>query len=77
MLVAIMEASKQEHHRSLVRNFLALNPDSRACDVADHFKKQGMARSTVFRYVRRIREDGTTKSRHSGGRKPCIMTETQ
>lgn len=69
-----MEAIKQEQRRSLVRDFLLLNPDSSCVDVVKHFVKQGMNRRTVYRYVKRLKEDGDTKSRYSPGHKPHVLT---
>ena len=71
-----MNAIQQEHRRSLVREFLLRNPDTRRADVVKHFIMQGMNRTTIYRYIKRIEEEGETKSKYKPGKKPCVLTKT-
>ena len=70
-----MNAIQQEHRRSLVREFLLRNPDTRRADVVKHFIMQRMNRTTIYRYIKKIEKEEETKSKYKPGKKPCILTE--
>ena len=70
-----MEAAKQEYRRTLVRDYLLLNPDSSCKDAVNHFVSQGMNKRTVYRYIKRIKEHGDTKSRYVPGKKQLVLTK--
>lgn len=65
---------KQEHRRQLVRDFLLLNPNLPDKDVVQHFQKEGMARSTIYNCIKRIKDGKDIKKSHNGGKLPCVLT---
>jgi len=68
-----MEVIKYEDRRSVVRNFMSKNQDMTDKDVAEYFLKLGIPKTTVYRYIKRVR-NGQDDKKNVGGKPKTIFT---
>lgn len=63
-----LTVSERENLRKSIQRFTVKNPNSRPIDIVDHFVKEGYARATLFKNVKRCSEDVPIKDKKKSGR---------
>lgn len=69
-----MEELKHQHFRESVRSFMLLNPTAPTNDIVNHFKKQGMKKSAIYNYIKRIKDGWDLKKKQGGGNPQAVLT---
>lgn len=55
LVLSVMSTSKELQTRQMIGRFVELNPNCKPSEVAAHFARQGVPKSTTYRVVKRIK----------------------